>query len=53
MKLVNTKGGAHQGRVEGKYFITDTGRECSIVELGGGRFKIVLIWAGVNADVYF
>ena len=43
----------HQGRVEGKYFITNKGKRCSIVELGGGQFKIVLIWEGVNLDVYF
>ena len=53
LTLLGRFSATHQGRIEGKYFITDTGRECSIVELGGGRFKIVLIWTGVNADVYF
>ena len=43
----------HNGRVKGTYFITDKGERCSIVDLGGGRFKIVLIWTGVNVDVYF
>ena len=43
----------HNGRVKGAYFITDKGERCSIVDLGGGRFKIVLIWTGVNVDVYF
>ena len=43
----------HNGQVKGTYFITDKDERCSIVDLGGGRFKIVLIWTGVNVDVYF
>ena len=43
----------HTGWVSERKFILDNGQECAIVELGGGRFKIVLIWQGVNVDVYF
>ena len=43
----------HIGQIKGKNFITDKGQKCAIVDLDQGRFKIVLIWTGVNIDVYF
>jgi hypothetical protein len=42
----------HNGKIKGNRFITDKGQSCAIVDQDGG-FKIVLIWTGVNADVYF
>ena len=43
----------HTGKVKGDKFITDKNQTCSIVDLGGGNFKVVLIWTGVNVDVMF
>ena len=43
----------HRGKVKGDKFITDKNQTCSIVDLGGGNFKVVLIWTGVNVDVMF
>jgi len=43
----------HTGRVTGDKFITDKNQTCSIVDLGGRNFKVVLIWTGVNIDVMF
>ena len=53
LRLLGRFAATHNGRVKGAYFITDNGARCSIVDRGGGRFKIVLIWTGVNVDVYF
>ena len=43
----------HTGKVKGDKFITDKNQTCKIVDLGGGNFKVVLIWTGVNVDVMF
>ena len=53
LRLLGGFSATHKGRVEGKYFIIDKGERCSIVDLGGRRFRINLRWAGVNVDVNF
>ena len=42
----------HNGKIKNNKFIIDNNQSCSIVDKGNG-FKIVLIWTGVNVDVYF
>jgi hypothetical protein len=42
----------HKGKIKNNKFITDKNQSCAIVDQGS-RFKIVLIWTGVNVDVMF
>ena len=44
----------HNGYISGDYFVTNSNNEkCRIVDMGGGSFKVALIWTGVNVDVFF
>ena len=47
---------AHRGYIRNDHFIITSGtggnKSCGIVQLSNG-FKIVLIWTGMNSDVYF
>ena len=44
----------HNGYISGNYFVINSNNEkCGIVDMGDGSFKVVLIWTGVNVDVFF
>ena len=44
----------HNGYISGNYFVIKSNNEkCGIVDMGDGSFKVVLIWTGVNVDVFF
>ena len=44
----------HNGYISGDYFVINSNNEkCRIVDMGDGSFKVVLIWTGVNVDVFF
>ena len=42
----------HKGQIKNDKFVTNKNQSCPIVDQGD-RFKIVLIWTGVNVDVLF
>ena len=44
----------HNGYISGDYFVINSNNEkCRIVDMDDGSFKVVLIWTGVNVDVFF
>ena len=56
LELSGSMNATHTGYVKGNNFISTSAnpaQTCSIVDMGGGKFKIVMIWQGVNLDVNF
>lgn len=53
LSLSGSKNATHSGRVVGSKLIINNNQSCSIIDQGGGSFKIVLIWTGVNVDAIF